>query len=534
MCGSKTTTGMTREPQRGEQQTRLSGCRGFGLLTGLLSVLLLGGTVLAEWRAASEKSSSAWTWQPVAKEVPETQPTGESTIPTTVPEDSRVIFAGEDESAQRASASVATPSRERSGQSEWRDEVSQSQQSVIAPLIVFARNYSEPWLLPATECLSPPSDHWVTFAAPLAFSEEMALVDGSDLSHAPAHHSSGSAVDASENLRDEVIPLLGEESPYWTDSAEFSSAALTAQAVSTAEPPEVWAIHETEDGSNQVENLGVHIFSESNILGNHDEEYGLIDACCDESESHGRYRSCLTFGESARYGRHLSGHAGGRSAAVSQAGVGQRELSPLQALLPRLRARARQKNPWLNVLDAEHVPSAAHFPGSLHADPNVEWRTQDPDHNRIRLSTDVPVAKMTLKTQPSSGRMPAERTRESRDAEPALAHVPGTERGWDTLAVHWNAPQTTHAPLYFEEIALERSGYTRGYLQPLVSGIEFITTVPLLPGLMTLDPPLSTQYELGEIRPGTPTPYMGRQPEWTYHALAVEIAFVTGLAFLIP
>lgn len=536
MRGSKQPLGTANEPRRGVKFTRSSGHWGFVLLAGLLAGLLLKGTVAAEWRDASEEFSSAWTWQPAAVEAHEVQSTSESTIPTTIPADSQVILAAGNESLPQASPSETASGPERSRQPEWSTPALQPRQTACAPLIVFARNYSEPWLLPGTECLSPPSDQWVTFAVPLACTEETELAARRDASPASVDHSPVIAEEAADSIRDEVIPLLGEESPFWTDAAEFSSAELTAQAETSADLPEVWAIHESAEQHNPTEQLGVQLFSEAHSPEDHADLYGLIDACCDESESHGRYRSCLTFGESARYGPHLTGSAprGGRSGSVVQAGVGQRELSPLQALLPRLRARAREKNPWPNVLDAEHVPAAIHFPGSLHADANVEWRTQSPDHNQIRLSSDVPVADMTLKTQPTSGRMPDERMRESRKAEPALAHVPGTERGWDTTAVHWNAPQTTHAPLYFEEIALERSGYSRGYLQPLVSGIEFFTTVPLLPGLMTLDPPLSTQYELGEIRPGTPTPYMGRQPEWTYHALAVEIAFVTGLAFLIP
>ena len=44
-----------------------------------------------------------------------------------------------------------------------------------------------------------------------------------------------------------------------------------------------------------------------------------------------------------------------------------------------------------------------------------------------------------------------------------------------------------HAPLYFEEVGLERFGQHRGVWQPLVSGARFYSKVPLLPYLSTVD-----------------------------------------------
>jgi len=208
------------------------------------------------------------------------------------------------------------------------------------------------------------------------------------------------------------------------------------------------------------------------------------------------------------------------------------ELAPLEAVVPKLRRRAYEKNPYNQVLEYEAMPNVSLHAGP-HCETNVEHRDHVPELNRVRLSEDLPVAEMRISTAPKPGRMPEARS-EQQEPAMALVHVPGTTRGWCPQQMHWNASEATHAPLYFEEIALERSGYSHGYLQPFVSGINFFATVPLLPGLMTIDPPLSTEYALGEVEPGSIVPFTARDPEWTYKAIAVEAGAVLGLAFLIP
>ncbi|MCA8986471.1 MAG: hypothetical protein KDA78_02445 [Planctomycetaceae bacterium] len=149
-----------------------------------------------------------------------------------------------------------------------------------------------------------------------------------------------------------------------------------------------------------------------------------------------------------------------------------------------------------------------------------------------RWKNDAPLAAVRLRVEPLPGAVPP-----GFDEQPfytGVHHCQGISRCWPGQDKHWNAPNTTHAPLYFEEPNLERHGYTRGGWQPFVSGVQFFTTAPLLPGLMTIDPPTSVQYELSESRPGSWTPYAPRVPEWTYKAVIVELTTVTGLAFLIP
>lgn len=195
---------------------------------------------------------------------------------------------------------------------------------------------------------------------------------------------------------------------------------------------------------------------------------------------------------------------------------------------------AAAEDPWPRVLKAEQTPSVTHFSGSLHSSPMLETRNEQRELNPVHLKEEVPVSQMTLNIEPKKGRMPEDRRPETRPEADSLVHHPGIERGWEAMSVHWNAPETTHAPLYYEEISLERGGYSRGYFQPIFSGAQFVGTTILLPGLMTIDPPTQRQYELGEARPGSLAPYQVRHPEWTLKAVAVQAAVVTGFAYIIP
>src|SRR5262249_35980113 len=60
--------------------------------------------------------------------------------------------------------------------------------------------------------------------------------------------------------------------------------------------------------------------------------------------------------------------------------------------------------------------------------------------------------------------------------------------GWG-YAYYWQASAFCHGPLYFEEVNLERYGYSFGVLQPAVSGAHFFGTLPLLPYKMAVDRP---------------------------------------------
>ena len=110
-------------------------------------------------------------------------------------------------------------------------------------------------------------------------------------------------------------------------------------------------------------------------------------------------------------------------------------------------------------------------------------------------------------------------------------------RLWEPLGYCWESPALCHRPLYFEEVNLERYGYTSPrmrLLQPAVSGARFFATVPALPYLINARPPCECVYTLGHYRPGSCVPYRRHWPELRVLPTSVEAAAATGLVFLIP
>ena len=70
----------------------------------------------------------------------------------------------------------------------------------------------------------------------------------------------------------------------------------------------------------------------------------------------------------------------------------------------------------------------------------------------------------------------------------------------------WAAPNIRYQPLYFEDVALERYGQTKGLVkQPIVSAYKFLRDGALLPFNAKIDNPYSCDSPLGFCRPGSPT-----------------------------
>ena len=67
----------------------------------------------------------------------------------------------------------------------------------------------------------------------------------------------------------------------------------------------------------------------------------------------------------------------------------------------------------------------------------------------------------------------------------------------------WAAPDITYKPLYFEDVALERYGQTRGvFRQPFVSGMHYLKSAAFLPYFSLYDPVNACDGPLGYCRPG--------------------------------
>ncbi len=107
---------------------------------------------------------------------------------------------------------------------------------------------------------------------------------------------------------------------------------------------------------------------------------------------------------------------------------------------------------------------------------------------------------------------------------PASMGLPnGQTRGIPVTQVNWKPANICHLPLYFEDAMLERHGHVRwGHAQPVVSGVKFFTTMPLLPYLKTLHPPCEYRYQLGHFRPGSCAPALKDHLPWDRRAAVVE------------
>ena len=78
--------------------------------------------------------------------------------------------------------------------------------------------------------------------------------------------------------------------------------------------------------------------------------------------------------------------------------------------------------------------------------------------------------------------------------------------GYTEKPFRWPAPNIRYQPLYFEDVALERYGQTKGLVkQPIVSAYKFLRDGLLLKYNAKIDNPYSCDGPLGFCRPGSPT-----------------------------
>ncbi len=197
----------------------------------------------------------------------------------------------------------------------------------------------------------------------------------------------------------------------------------------------------------------------------------------------------------------------------------------------------------IEVKNANKTPTRIVFPvSSVSARAAEKFAPKKPQLNKplhsIRASIQTPPGELP-KTEPA-------------DDDSVLGIVDplasGQCRPWAYSCYQWEAPATRHLPLLFEEPNLERLGYTYGFcnvglcdepprggqrIQPLISCVNFIGRIPLIPymaGVHPLTEPVST---LGADRPGSPVPYRRYLPHRSLRGTIYQAGF-TGVAFIIP
>jgi len=120
-------------------------------------------------------------------------------------------------------------------------------------------------------------------------------------------------------------------------------------------------------------------------------------------------------------------------------------------------------------------------------------------------------------------------------AAPSTSLMDGQSRGIVSQQVNWRPANVCHLPLYFEDAMLERHGHVRwGCAQPIVSGAKFLTTIPLLPYVTTLQPPCEPRYTLGHFRPGSCAPALKDHLPWDRWAATVEVVSLGAFFWAAP
>lgn len=189
---------------------------------------------------------------------------------------------------------------------------------------------------------------------------------------------------------------------------------------------------------------------------------------------------------------------------------------------------------------AEPTEATMEEPSATPDDSDIAQTDEGGGGDELSQSADLnedglkPISEVTLDIRPEEGELPRDLAAAKFLDAGEVRHLPGTNRPWPLYEFWWEAPAVCHRPLYFEEVNLERYGYSYGRNQPFLSGAHFFGKVLALPYLMTAEPHRDCVYTLGHYPPGSYAPYHLHYPPPSLRAAAVEGAVVTGLIFAIP
>ncbi len=246
----------------------------------------------------------------------------------------------------------------------------------------------------------------------------------------------------------------------------------------------------------------------------------------------------------------LAGSATSRLQATAVAAIVQHQ--PLLQAKPQLASLipAGQSRP-VPLMAAEVLPAARPAPSreefqltSLQLQPGVPDASLQPTEvvpiptptnpalsRNPGLDADRPIGALTTKVATPAGKLPTDlAVNQFRGEYPA--YLP---RGWEDTVYFWDAPSMCIGPLRYEEVNLERYGYSHCVaIQPVLSGMHFLGSTLALPYSMTVRHPGSCVYPLGHYRPGSPAPYRHIWPEARPVAASMECLTIAGLILLIP
>jgi hypothetical protein len=137
-----------------------------------------------------------------------------------------------------------------------------------------------------------------------------------------------------------------------------------------------------------------------------------------------------------------------------------------------------------------------------------------------------PINEISCDIKPRPGQLPD---------ECPLTSEPYAGRNFRQTCFQWKASAVCTKGAYFENAQLERYGHSVcPVLEPVISGVKFFTTIPILPYKAGLTPPNECVYTLGHYRVGNCAPHTLDPLPISVRAILFEGAAVAGAAAIIP
>jgi hypothetical protein len=184
-------------------------------------------------------------------------------------------------------------------------------------------------------------------------------------------------------------------------------------------------------------------------------------------------------------------------------------------------------------LEAEPLPPAPAPAGPTSAPPAVPLPGSTGTYERVETGW-KPIGSVSAVAVPPAGELPVDFAGPVFAQAGAVVAPVNATHDWPTMTYAWEASAVPHTPLYFEDVNLERYGYTHGILQPWISGGRFFINVVFLPYHLFNEPPGQLEYPLGYYRPGDKAPPVRQIKPVKLSAVAAEAAFVVGMVILLP
>ncbi|MGQ0634347.1 MAG: hypothetical protein ACT4QC_07045 [Planctomycetaceae bacterium] len=170
---------------------------------------------------------------------------------------------------------------------------------------------------------------------------------------------------------------------------------------------------------------------------------------------------------------------------------------------------------------AEAVQQPPHHPGWY------DWDEETIEQHKA-------VGQLRARITPPEGDFPIDHATPHFAQYPTYLHGLGATRGFAAVPWSWEPTAVCYAPLWFQDINLERYGLNYGCLQTAVSAVKFYADCALLPYKLVAESPCDCVYTLGYDRPGNCVPYRCYRLPWRTDAALFIGGVATGLIFLAP